>query len=69
MSSINAEKIKSREITRSLKMIFSSFGFNSPILSEKFAKVIPQDESLQEKTCFVIPYAGFNTDKTFEREK
>lgn len=50
-------------------MMFSSFGFNSPILREKFAHVIPQDESLQKKTCFVIPYAGFNADKTFEREK
>lgn len=52
-----------------LKLLFSSFGFNSPVLREKFAKVIPQDESLQEKTCLVIPYAGFDAEKTFEREK
>ena len=38
-------------------------------MREKFAKVIPQDESLQEKTCLVIPYAGFDAEKTFEREK
>ena len=51
------------------KLLFSSFGFNSTVLREKFAKVIPQDESLQEKTCLVIPYAGFDAEKTFEREK
>lgn len=51
------------------KLLFSSFGLNSTVLREKFAKVIPQDESLQEKTCIVIPYAGFDAEKTFEREK
>ena len=63
------EKIKYRKATRPLKLIFSSFGFNSPVLKEKFAKVISQDESLQVKTCLVIPYAGFDEEKTFEREK
>ena len=60
---------KKQQNTKPLKMLFSSFGFNSPVLSEKFAKVIPQDDSLHEKTCLVIPYAGFDTEKTFEREK
>ena len=69
VSSLNLEKDKTEETTYFLKMIFSSFGFNSPIFKEKFAKVIPQDESLQKKTCLVIPYAGFDTEKTFEREK
>lgn len=69
VSSLNVEKIKSEVTTYSLKMIFSSFGFNSPVLSEKFADVIPQDESLQEKTCLIIPYAGFDVEKTFEIEK
>ena len=61
--------IQHRKETRPLKLLFSSFGFNSPILREKFAKVIPQDEHLREKTCLVIPYAGFDVEKTFEREK
>ena len=69
VSSLNLEKNKSEETTYSLKMIFSSFGFNSPVSREKFAKVIPQDEKLQEKTCLVIPYAGFDVEKTFEREQ
>lgn len=63
------EKIKNRKATRPFKLIFTSFGFNSPVLKEKFAKVIPRDESLQEKTCLVVPYAGFDAEKTFEREK
>lgn len=49
-------------------LLLSSFGFNSPILRETFAQVIPQD-GLREKTCLVIPYAGFDAEKTFLREK
>ena len=60
---------KKQQNTKPLKMLFSSFGFNSPVISGKFAKVIPQDDSLHEKTCLVIPYAGFDVEKTFEREK
>lgn len=52
-----------------IKLIFSSFGFNSPIMREKFSKVISCDESLAEKRCLVLPYAGFNVENTFEREK
>lgn len=51
-----------------VKLIFSSFGFNKPIPAEKFALVIDCGQ-LQSKTCFVIPYAGFNVTKTYEREK
>lgn len=50
-------------------ILLSSFGLNAPIMREKFAKVITQDESLHEKTCLVIPYAGFDAEKTFEKEK
>ena len=51
-----------------VKLIFSSFGFNKPIPAEKFALVIDR-EQVKDKTCFVLPYAGFNVEKTFEREK
>ena len=51
------------------KLLLSSFGFSSPIVREKFAKEILRDDSLREKTCYVIPYAGFDVEKTFEREK
>ena len=51
------------------KLLLSSFGFNSPIMREKFAKVILQDDCLSEKNCYALPYAGFDVDKTFEREK
>lgn len=51
-----------------VKLIFSSFGFQKPIPAEKFALVIDQAE-LREKTCCVIPYAGFNVEKTYDREK
>lgn len=61
--------LKEQQNTKPLKMLFSSFGFVTPILREKFTKVIPQDDSLHEKTCLVIPYAGFDAEKTFEREK
>lgn len=50
------------------KLIFSSFGFRKPIPAEKFALVIDRD-GLREKTCYVIPYAGFNVEKTYGREK
>lgn len=49
-------------------LLLSSFGFNSPILREKFAQAIPR-EVLRDKTCLVVPYAGFDAEKTFEREK
>ena len=38
-------------------------------MREKFAKVILQDNSLSEKYCYILPYAGFDVEKTFEREK
>lgn len=50
------------------KLIFSSFGLNKPIPAEKIAQVIDRKE-LNDKTCFVIPYAGFHVMKTYEREK
>ncbi len=50
------------------KMFFSSFGVCKPIPAEKLALVILREE-LKTKTCFVVPYAGFNAEKTFEREK
>lgn len=56
-------------LTPSGKMLFSSFGFRSPLLREKFASVIPTNDSLKEKLCLILPYAGFHVEKTFEREK
>lgn len=50
------------------KMIFSSFGFCKVIPAEKLALVICR-ENLSEKNCFILPYAGFHVEKTFEREK
>ena len=53
---------------KNCKMIFSSFGFNKPIPAEKFALVI-EKAGLEKKSCCVIPYAGFNVEKTYAREK
>lgn len=50
-------------------MLFSSYGFCSPITREKFALAIPRNESLKRKSCVIIPYAGYITEKTAEREK
>ena len=52
-----------------VKMLFSSFGFRSPVMREKYAKVIKQDETLQKKSCLIIPFAGFNVERTFDAEK
>ena len=67
----NIAKRASEEIhsSRPTEMIFSSFGFRSPIISEKYANVIPQDKSIKEKTCLIIPFAGFNFERTAELEK
>lgn len=55
--------IKHRQEKRPLRLLLSSYGFNSPIMRDKFAKVLLQDESLCKKTCMVIPYAGFDVEK------
>ena len=55
--------------SKPVEMIFSSFGFRSPIMREKFAKIIPQNRTLKDKTCLIIPFAGFDIEKTFELEK
>lgn len=52
-----------------VEMMFSSFGFRSQIMREKFSKIIPQGRALKEKNCLIIPYAGFNTERTIELEK
>lgn len=52
-----------------IKMLFSSYGFCSPIMREKFALAIPRNEALKRKSCVIIPYAGYNTEKTAEKEK
>lgn len=56
------------ETEGNVKLIFSSFGFNKPIPAEKFALVI-EKEGLEKKSCCIIPYAGFNVEKTYAREK
>lgn len=55
--------------SRPVKMMFSSYGFRSPVMREKYAKVIKQDEALKKKSCMIIPFAGFNTEKTFDVKK
>ena len=55
--------------SRSVKMMFSSYGFRSPVMREKYAKVIKQDETLKKKSCMIIPFAGFNVERTFDLEK
>lgn len=62
------KRMKERS-TLPIKMLFSSFGFNAPIMKGKFAQVIPSGEALADKTCVIIPYAGFDPEKTGEREK
>ena len=52
-----------------VEMMFSSLGFRSQIMREKFSKIIPQGRALKEKNCLIIPYAGFNTERTIELEK
>lgn len=58
-----------RSLPQHSKLLLSSFGFNSPIMRTKFSKVILQNCHLKDKTCFIIPYAGFNVENTFKREK
>ena len=55
--------------SRPVKMMFSSFGFRSPVMREKYAKVIKQGGALKEKSCMIIPFAGFNVERTFDAEK
>ncbi len=50
-----------------MHLLFSSFGFRSPLVQEKLQKVLSK-EWVKEQTCLVIPYAGFNPQTTFERE-
>ena len=38
-------------------------------MREKIAQVIPQDNDLRGKSCLVLPFAGFNVEKTFEVER
>lgn len=52
-----------------MRLLLSSFGFRSPIMREKFAMVIKNDITLRNKTCLVLPYAGFNLENTFQNEK
>ena len=51
------------------RLLLSSYGFNTPIMREKYAKVIPQGDDLYEKKCLIVPYAGFDVEKTFQREQ
>lgn len=57
------------ENSKPIEILFSSYGFRSPIVREKIARVIPRDNKLKDKTCLVLPFAGFNVEKTFEVER
>ena len=48
-----------------MELIFTSFGFNSPIVSEKLQRCI----NPAGKSVIVLPFAGFNEESTFLREK
>lgn len=61
-------KIISELKSKPLRLILSSFGFESPIVCEKLKKIIPQ-EDIENKQCFVIPYAQKNVQTTFEITK
>lgn len=58
-----------KDIQLSAKMFFSSYGFTSPLVRRKFALVIPNGELLTGKTCVIIPYAGYDCEKTVEIER
>lgn len=52
-----------------MKILLSSFGFESPILRAKYEHVMQTGEGFLEKTCVIIPYAGYNCEVTGEVEK
>ncbi|MBR6509005.1 MAG: Type 1 glutamine amidotransferase-like domain-containing protein [Clostridia bacterium] len=54
---------------QSVHMLFASWGFDSPLMRTKFSRIIPQNDSLFEKTCFILPYAGFDFEATYKQEK
>ena len=59
-------KMLQSENTKSADMIFCSYGFRSPVIGAKLAKVI---ERCENKTCVIIPFAGFDPEKTANLEK
>ena len=69
MSSPCDVAMESGKEQKTFRLLLSSYGFNTPIMREKYAKVIPQGDDLCEKTCLIVPYAGFDVEKTFQREK
>lgn len=69
MSSPNDETFEAGQEQKPFRLLLSSYGFNIHIMREKYAKVIPQGDELCEKTCLIVPYAGFDVEKTFQREK
>lgn len=63
------EKLKEElQETKPYRLLISSYGFESPIMTEKFKKVI-FGENLSEKKCLVIPYADKNPKNAFEEIK
>ena len=69
MSAPNDATLEAGQEQKPLRLLLSSYGFNTSIMREKYAKVISQGDDLCEKTCLIVPYAGFDVEKTFEREK
>ena len=53
----------------SKNIILSSFGFRSPIVCEKYRKLLPPADILKEKTCIIIPFASANESLTGRLEK
>ncbi len=49
-------------------LVFTSYGFCRPGMTELFEKAIPR-EGLAEKTCLLIPFAGYSLEKTIENER
>jgi len=51
-----------------IRILLSSYGLETPIMAEKFSKIIPQGRSLKRKKCVILPYAGSDLAKTGEIE-
>lgn len=50
------------------ELLLSSYGFASPIMREKYAKVL-EGKDLKNQVCAVLPYTAKNPERVFESEK
>lgn len=52
-----------------VRLLLSSFGFNTPVMREKLDSALFIKSQRWHKRVLILPYAGFDVAKTFEREK